>query len=104
MNNQNARKGATLAHASALLGKKMSAIAIKQIRLVPLAGIEPALLAEPDFESGASTNSAKGANPKRVDWYAADYTNRGSLVNLFLPKIAFHETLFAGLRRDNSRD
>lgn len=29
--------------------------------MVPLAGIEPALLSEPDFESGASTNSAKGA-------------------------------------------
>jgi hypothetical protein len=24
---------------------------------VPLAGLEPALLAEPDFESGVSTNS-----------------------------------------------
>lgn len=31
--------------------------------LVPPAGIEPALLSEPDFESGASTNSAKGAHP-----------------------------------------
>ena len=30
-------------------------------RLVPLAGIEPALLAELDFESSASTNSATGA-------------------------------------------
>jgi hypothetical protein len=31
------------------------------IWLVPLAGIEPALLAELDFESSASTNSATGA-------------------------------------------
>jgi hypothetical protein len=30
-------------------------------KLVPLAGIEPALLAELDFESSASTNSAIGA-------------------------------------------
>jgi hypothetical protein len=30
--------------------------------LVPLAGIEPALLAELDFESSASTNSATGAH------------------------------------------
>jgi hypothetical protein len=30
-------------------------------KLVPLAGIEPALLAELDFESSASTNSATGA-------------------------------------------
>ena len=30
-------------------------------KLVPLAGIEPALLAETDFESVASTNSATGA-------------------------------------------
>ena len=29
--------------------------------VVPLAGIEPALLAELDFESSASTNSANGA-------------------------------------------
>jgi hypothetical protein len=31
------------------------------IVLVPLAGIEPALLAELDFESSASTSSATGA-------------------------------------------
>lgn len=30
-------------------------------KVVPRAGIEPALLSEPDFESGASTNSANGA-------------------------------------------
>ena len=30
-------------------------------QLVPLAGIEPALLAELDFESSASTSSATGA-------------------------------------------
>src|SRR5262245_41788163 len=37
--------------------------------LVPLAGVEPALLAELDFESSASTNSATGAQhmiPKSV--------------------------------------
>jgi hypothetical protein len=33
----------------------------KQRRMVPLAGIEPALLAELDFESSASTSSATGA-------------------------------------------
>ena len=33
--------------------------------MVPLAGLEPALLAEPDFESGASTNSATGASFRR---------------------------------------
>lgn len=38
-------------HGSALIGGKM----------VPLAGIEPALLAELDFESSASTSSATGA-------------------------------------------
>jgi hypothetical protein len=32
-----------------------------KIKVVPLAGIEPALLAELDFESSASTNSATGA-------------------------------------------
>ncbi len=33
--------------------------------VVPLAGIEPALLAELDFESSASTSSATGARAKR---------------------------------------
>ena len=32
--------------------------------MVPLAGIEPALLAESDFESDASTSSAIGARDK----------------------------------------
>jgi hypothetical protein len=32
---------------------------------VPLAGVEPALLAELDFESSASTNSATGARAAR---------------------------------------
>ena len=35
-------------------------------RLVPLAGIEPALLAELDFESSASTSSATGAHREAV--------------------------------------
>ena len=30
--------------------------------MVPLAGLEPARLSTPDFESGASTNSATGAD------------------------------------------
>jgi hypothetical protein len=34
--------------------------------MVPLAGIEPALLAESDFESDASTSSAIGARAKRT--------------------------------------
>ena len=61
--------------------------------VVPLAGIEPALLSEPDFESGASTNSAKGATLESHSWYAADYTNRLYEVNTFLRESRFHETL-----------
>jgi hypothetical protein len=39
--------------------------------MVPLAGIEPALLAETDFESVASTNSATGARgPDHSHWRA----------------------------------
>ena len=38
--------------------------------MVPLAGIEPALLAELDFESSASTNSATGARTRDVPWAA----------------------------------
>jgi hypothetical protein len=44
--------------------------------LVPLAGIEPALLAELDFESSASTNSATGALCRR-----RDYTEQSNAVN-----------------------
>jgi hypothetical protein len=35
-----------------------------EVKVVPLAGIEPALLAELDFESSASTSSATGATPR----------------------------------------
>jgi hypothetical protein len=61
--------------------------------LVPLAGIEPALLSEPDFESGASTNSAKGATGAKSCGMAPDYTNEPVPVNRFLQKSAIHETL-----------
>ncbi|CUX56180.1 hypothetical protein AGR4C_Lc40335 [Agrobacterium tumefaciens str. Kerr 14] len=41
------------------------------LEMVPQAGIEPALLSEPHFECGASTNSAIGATvvmPRRLSW------------------------------------
>ena len=38
--------------------------------VVPLAGIEPALLAELDFESSASTNSATGAFALALAYHA----------------------------------
>src|SRR4051812_8486321 len=41
-------------------GAHSSRLALCEVLLVPLAGIEPALLAELDFESSASTNSATG--------------------------------------------
>ncbi len=47
--------------------------------VVPRAGIEPALLSEPDFESGASTNSANGAHERRMT--APDYTKAWASVN-----------------------
>src|ERR1700733_2482939 len=57
--------------------------------LVPLAGIEPALLAELDFESSASTNSATGALPdianEREVAKPAEYSGRGGAVN---PKLS----------------
>ena len=34
------------------------------IKLVPREGIEPSLLSEPDFESGASTNSTTSARDR----------------------------------------
>ena len=52
---------------------------------MPLAGIEPALLAELDFESSASTNSATGAfataagRPEVAK--PAEYSGRGGRVN-----------------------
>ena len=36
------------------------------VLIVPRVGIEPTLLAEPDFESGASTNSATEANGRQM--------------------------------------
>ena len=45
----------------------------KKRRLVPLAGIEPALLAEHDFESRASTNSATGARRSKTSRRAGLY-------------------------------
>ena len=53
-------------------------------RLVPLAGIEPALLAELDFESSASTNSATGAfagRPEAAVTKPAKYNGRSLRVN-----------------------
>lgn len=41
--------------------KMLGGTDVQKNRMVPLAGIEPALLAELDFESSASTNSATGA-------------------------------------------
>ena len=50
---------------------------------MPLAGIEPALLAELDFESSASTNSATGAIGPPIQGMreAAEYSCRGPPVN-----------------------
>jgi hypothetical protein len=53
--------------------------------MVPLAGIEPALLAELDFESSASTNSATGAFGRRPETGGAkraEYSGRSGRVNL----------------------
>src|SRR6201985_2012362 len=52
-------------------------------RMVPLAGIEPALLAELDFESSASTNSATGASGADRIGSAkrAEYSGRARWVN-----------------------
>jgi hypothetical protein len=55
-------------------------------KMVPSAGIEPALLSEPDFESGASTNSAKGATGAKSCGMAPDYTNASSKVNAYFYK------------------
>jgi hypothetical protein len=55
-----------------------------EVLLVPLAGIEPALLAELDFESSASTNSATGAcRGSPSGWVAkpAEYSGRAWPVN-----------------------
>ena len=52
--------------------------------MVPLAGIEPALLAELDFESSASTSSATGADAAAAGQRGAkraDYSGRRLAVN-----------------------
>ena len=50
--------------------------------MVPYAGIEPALLSKPDFESGASTNSANRAM-SLSKWTMPDYTKSHRVVNPF---------------------
>jgi hypothetical protein len=47
---------------------------------VPLAGIEPALLAESDFESDASTSSAIGARDKAAGADIERVTAQGQYV------------------------
>ena len=47
--------------------------------MVPLAGIEPALLAESDFESDASTSSAIGARAKADGRRYRTRPRRGSM-------------------------
>lgn len=59
--------------------------------LVPPAGIEPALLSEPDFESGASTNSAKGARVRLTG------ANGGTIVAVFVRSNAFFGLLLIGI-------
>lgn len=55
---------------------------IRNVRMVPHAGIEPALLSELDFESSASTSSANGAiHAFSFGRTAPDYTKRVSAVN-----------------------
>ncbi len=49
--------------------------------LVPLAGVEPALLAELDFESSASTNSATGARTGVEPERGADISFENAPVN-----------------------
>lgn len=48
---------------------------------MPPVGIEPTLLSEPDFESGASTSSTTGAPARERAWMGADYTVKHGLVN-----------------------
>ena len=52
------------APAARVLWRKRKQIIVFRRFLVPLAGIEPALLAESDFESDASTSSAIGATDR----------------------------------------
>jgi hypothetical protein len=49
--------------------------------MVPLAGVEPALLAELDFESSASTNSATGARDRDLRCARADIIRGAGAVN-----------------------
>lgn len=54
--------------------------------VVPLAGLEPALLAETDFESVASTTSATGARTC-AGQASADYTSKHDHVNSNVPPL-----------------
>jgi hypothetical protein len=51
--------------------------------MVPLAGIEPALLSETDFESVASTSSATGARTAKPIRNGPDNSHCTARVNCF---------------------
>ena len=58
-----------------------------ELSMVPGEGVEPSLPKEPDFESGASTNSAiqaySNANPSQ--WIA--FRNKGIFMGIFSPQV-----------------
>ena len=70
-----------------MLNKKNTQVGVFLFNLVALVGLEPTLLAELDFESSASTNSATGPKPMR-DYFAAAF-----LVSTFLTKRALRAGL-----------
>lgn len=70
-----------------MLNKKNTQVGVFLFNLVALVGLEPTLLAELDFESSASTNSATGPKPMR-DYFAVAF-----LVSTFLTKRALRAGL-----------
>ena len=74
------RNGVPLSYPVGLFQDFVLTIQSFKFAVVPLAGIEPALLAELDFESSASTNSATGAYrawPERAEVAKrAEYSGR----------------------------
>ena len=71
--------------------------------MVPLAGIEPALPKERDFESRASTNSAREASSNDQVADARDYNQRSDRVNTISCPLMCLLTLQTGIGTAHSR-
>ena len=67
--------------------------------MVPGEGVEPSLPKEPDFESGASTNSAIQAYSIAIPYLETAFRNKGAFMGVMRPQVHKKESGFSNLLR-----